>query len=438
MMAISCERSVPAVGTTEELDAVPERLERALPVPAKHRVLAVVDPLERVLAPAHLDAEGRRDARACHRAWRLAGKLDVDRRKADRLVERVRVGDVRPEVFRGRLERPRPAEHALRLVSRGALVAQSNPGLPRLARRALGARLGRWLALAHGNELVVQGARRRVALGRLLREAALDDALDLRRDGGELREGGRLLDDDRVEELRLLALVERPTPGQHLVQHHADAPHVRRGPDVARTDLLRRHVGRRARHRRRLVNRSVVASEAEVEHARAIVLVDHHVARLEVAVNDSLVMRGGYGLGGLARDAHGVSRLELAITQEHREVGPLDELHRVVGAAVERRAHVEDGDDPRIVHTRRELRLGPHRCVVGVTLGLHLQRDATVEPRLDRLPDDAHAAPTEHAYTLVAGDLGRRCAVGGRHRPLTNRRRVVLQHTHHDTLSRYA
>ena len=46
--------------------------------------------------------------------------------------------------------------------------------------------------------------------------------------------------------------------------------------------------------------------EAEVEHLDRAVAAQLHVRRLEIAVNDPLVVRGGEGLGDLSRDRKGL------------------------------------------------------------------------------------------------------------------------------------
>ena len=153
---------------------------------------------------------------------------------------------------------------------------------------------------------------------RLLREAELDDAIEAAGGGRhELRHRPRL-------PVRIAAMTppgsprKTPLPRDHLVEHRPEGEHVGAGVDLLPLELLRRHVldgadhgalGRQAPARR--VGVDVISPtspaadrfrEPEVEelHARPR---EHHVAGLQVAMDDPLPVRRVQGVGDLRADS---------------------------------------------------------------------------------------------------------------------------------------
>jgi hypothetical protein len=87
----------------------------------------------------------------------------------------------------------------------------------------------------------------------------------------------------------------------------------------ATTQLLGRHVAGRAEQRPRLgLHRHRAIDDvgfhgrqlgnAEVENLDASILRDEHVVRLEVAVDDATIVRGGQAAGDLDRVVHRLAR----------------------------------------------------------------------------------------------------------------------------------
>ena len=143
------------------------------------------------------------------------------------------------------------------------------------------------------------------ALGAVLRQRAKQDQVDLLGqlldDGARRRRGhGHVLDDD----LAVTVAAERDLAREHLEQQHAERIDVGAVIDLdLPLALLGGHVIGRPHHRTgaRLVADLLVGQrqlrEAEVEHldevtARAAVVAQEDVLGLEIAVDDSLLVRG--------------------------------------------------------------------------------------------------------------------------------------------------
>ncbi len=165
------------------------------------------------------------------------------------------------------------------------------------------------LVLERGDQLVGVG----VARGRVLGERAQHHGVERRRHGGvqlarRTRRGGDLLEGDRDGRLAL----ERHDAGEQLVEDHADRVEVGRGADGVALRLLGREVlgGAHDRARERHVG-GARAGDAEVGDARASLLVEDHVVRLEVAVDDAAAVREACGAQDLHDDVDSaVCRLE--------------------------------------------------------------------------------------------------------------------------------
>ena len=135
---------------------------------------------------------------------------------------------------------------------------------------------------------------------------------------------------------------------------------------------------------------------------------DQHVRRLEVAVDDPLLV------GVLHRFAdgdeeldpvRGVEALAVAVVGDRH---PRDEVHHEVGAPLRGRAGVQDARDVRVVHQRQRLALGleARHELLGVEAPLdQLERDAAADrPLLLGLVDDAHPALADLAHQAIGPD----------------------------------
>ena len=165
--------------------------------------------------------------------------------------------------------------------------------------------------------------------------------------------------------------------------------------------------------------------QAEVHHVRLVLRVNQDVGGLQVAMQDAALMgvvdRLGDGLEITGR-APGRQRL---VAHQPRQALPLDVVHHEeVPALVD--AHLVDGDDVRMVQTRRRNGLGAEpldQVRTGARPeGHHLDRDHAVQAALPGAIDHAHAAAADllQQFVVAKGKLGRG-------RPRTFRRFVLRQ-----------
>jgi len=270
----------------------------------------------------------------------------------------------------------------------------------------------------HAHELVRQLSRRRVAAARFLGEAAFDQPLQRRRQRGGV-ERRRRIAKDRGDRLGRGAVLERPAPGRHLVEHHSERELVAAVVHLAALRLLGRHVGHRADDRAflgerpgggrlvvaaRLARARLDAGEPEVEHFGTSVRRDDHVLRLQVAVHDALRVRGSQRVRHLGADRQQALDRQAALQEQRAQALAVDELHHdvVVGR---RRPELVDRHDVRVIERGGGLglELEPRHGtgVAGPGLGQRLERDVALQPRVTRAVDLAHAPGPEGLEDLV-------------------------------------
>jgi hypothetical protein len=226
-------------------------------------------------------------------------------------------------------------------------------------------------------------------------------------------------------------LVERSRPREQLVEQHTQGVDFAAGVDVqpAQLRLLGAHVERGAHELReggveRLVGELLAGGlgDAEVDHlghGHAVVEGDHHVRRLDIAVDDALLMGVLHGLADLDEEPEPIGNGELGLVAVVGNRDAADQLHHEVGAARIRGAGVEDLGDVRVIHQREGLPLGlePGDHLAGVHARLDdLQRDLAADGLgLLGHVHDAHAAFADHLQELVGADgRARALAHGGR------------------------
>ena len=214
------------------------------------------------------------------------------------------------------------------------------------------------------------------------------------------------------------AIAERRLAGEHPVHHDAEGVDVRSPVDRSPHDLLGRHVLDRpdehagVRELRLLIGR-VRLGDAEIEDLHVVpatrALDEHHVRRLEVAMNDPR------GVGDVERRAHlpgdvdADRNRQLAVTPQLRgERLALEQLHDEVHVALVAASEVEDLDDVLVLDARGVLRLAEkaasdllvERDPVDASDQLH--RDGAVHRQVGRSIHDPHAARPELGVELVS------------------------------------
>ena len=278
-----------------------------------------------------------------------------------------------------------------------------------------------------GQQLVAKLLRGLRTFGRLLLERAQDEALHRLADGRVglplPRWDGRLVD-VAGEHFHRARSVERQVARGHLEEDHAQRVEVAAFVQGAARGLLRRHVLRSAadhvvprqpgllgidwpddsvaRQRRHV--RPENFGDAEIEHLDVVGLVapllDHHVLRLQVAVDDVIDMRFAQRRADLRHDvAEPLLGERPVVAQDEAQVLSLHVLHDdVERPVVFQPAEVEHLDDVRMVESAGRLRLAleaSHQRRILEQLRLeHLERHRPLEREVAGPVHLAHPART--------------------------------------------
>jgi hypothetical protein len=193
-----------------------------------------------------------------------------------------------------------------------------------------------------------------------------------------------------VEGLR----VEGPLAREHLEENQAERVEVGFDGWGAAGEQLRRHVLRSAGTRRGDV--ACGDCQPEIGDADVSIAVDHHVRRLQVAVQDAALVSGGDAGAQLTRDLDGfVLREPSNAAQQRCEVLAVDVFHREEPSALVL-AEIVETADVLVRHLARDAQLGVElREPIGIgadACGQKLQRDRLIERQVVGAIDLAHAA----------------------------------------------
>jgi len=172
---------------------------------------------------------------------------------------------------------------------------------------------------------------------------------------------------------------------EHLVEHAGEAVDVAAAVNVLfRCALLRAHVRRRAdreagcRQAFDVTGTFDCLRDAEVQHQRAVA-VDQDVVRLDVAVDDVVLVRIGERVGDLRRIPNGLLERQMPLAVQHRpQRVALDHRHRVVDHG-RRRAAAQYGDNAGMVQRGQDVDLASKAIAVdrtGELGGQHLHDHA--------------------------------------------------------------
>ena len=204
-------------------------------------------------------------------------------------------------------------------------------------------------------------------------------------------------------------------PGDELVENHSKRENIRAAIDGVAFDLLGRHVRRRADHRSRLRGAHLqYFRRAEIGDLQLIVLSEHQVGGLDVAVDhQSLVREFESGAGLLHQAQHARQRKRLPLIEQRLEAAAFDQLHGDVKLAIFF-AGVEDHHDVGVrqeargasfsLKARHEFLARQAGSCFDQANGLH--GDVAADDRILRAVDDAHGAAAELVEKLVASGFG--------------------------------
>jgi hypothetical protein len=239
-------------------------------------------------------------------------------------------------------------------------------------------RVGRHSRTRHvGLELLGERAGIWIALGRGTPERALGDRGQLGRSfRTERSHGDRTGAKHRLHHLGVVCSLERRSPGQQLVEHRSQGEdvaslvdglevasrllraHVRRGSEGHPfLGQLRSAVGRGPRPPRLCL--AAALGQPPVDDRGLAVRADHHVGRLEIAVDDRLTVCVRHGLGGVDQMRQQLEPLlhRPALGQRSLEGPTPHELLGRVERPVRAPRELVDGGDAGMIQLRGEPRL---------------------------------------------------------------------------------
>ena len=150
--------------------------------------------------------------------------------------------------------------------------------------------------------------------------------------------------------------------------------------------------------------------DTEVHQVGEIVLGHQDVLGFDVAVDESLPVRGIEGRGDLLDDGHRTRRREHRFaTQQGTQILPLDQTHVDEQDTVDL-TPVVDRDDVRFAEPRRSVRLPPESLLVDLVVcetGFQeFERHHTVFGRVVGAVDLTHAATTEQLVQAIRPEPG--------------------------------
>ena len=234
---------------------------------------------------------------------------------------------------------------------------------------------------------------------------------------------------------------ERCAAGEHLIQDTTERPDICPLVERPATRLLGAHIGRstenhtvrmshldrHGRHMRSDVRRRVSdrLRQSEVEHFHGAVLAHLDVGRLEIAMDDALLVGGFEGLGDLSCDGQGIVDGDRPVHHAIGERRPLDQLHDERQHAASLLEPVKAGDIL-MIQGREDLCLSTKASepirIRRKGIGQHLEGIVSIERDVVCAPDPAHPAFTNQGGESVLTEESPGCQ---RHSP------TILRRCHH-------
>ena len=224
------------------------------------------------------------------------------------------------------------------------------------------------------------------------------------------------LGEELPEHLERCLALERPAPRQEFVEDDTDGVQVAACIERIGVPLLRAHVAGGAaddpglRQRRRAIVGLLDLRDPEVEHLHEIPLVparpNHHVGRLEIPVQDAVLVGLGEGAQDLRADAdHTVLRDRELLDDHAAEVLAVNVLHRHEERSVRQRAEVGHLDDVRVSEAGGGARLAleplDEQWIGGERPLQDLERHGCVESDVPGQVHVSHAAAADPLVDVV-------------------------------------
>lgn len=249
---------------------------------------------------------------------------------------------------------------------------------------------------------------------RVLGEQVQDERFERLGDlGADTADGHRRLVQVPVQHAEGRGARERHVPAEEFVQDHAERVQVGVRADRTAHRLLGGHVGGRSDGGAGVREAGGVGvhdgGDAQVEDGDRAVLLHHHVARLQVAVDDRHGVHGAQDGAQLGRDGdRPLPRVRVLLGEVVGEVGAVDVLHdeeQLLALA----ARVVHRDKPGVVDLCGHPALAHEAAAQFVGLlarhlvgAQQLHRHAPVQPPVVRRPDLAHAALSDQRGQFIA------------------------------------
>ncbi|MEK6286878.1 MAG: hypothetical protein AABO57_14155 [Acidobacteriota bacterium] len=193
--------------------------------------------------------------------------------------------------------------------------------------------------------------------------------------------------------------------GEQFIEHEAQRVDVAALRDFFARELLGSHVRRSTRQDVFFAKLLAHYRQTEVGDARFAAAVDHHVGRLEIAMQDTHLVGGGESRADLTRDLDRLDSREVTNTPQQRsQVLAVDELHRD-----EMQTSELCGDFTDVIHAANIwvghlpsdahfiVKASEHSTIERDLLGQELECNGLIELEVFGLEDFAHPSAAEEA-----------------------------------------
>lgn len=203
--------------------------------------------------------------------------------------------------------------------------------------------------------------------------------------------------------------------GEQFVQHNAQGIHIARRRELLAAHLFGTGIG--GCHRRESIVRVVRSSQvglqqlrdAKIQQLRRAVFCDQNVRRLQITMNDEMLMRVLHGGADLPKKLQAFAHVELLLLAILIQRQPFDVFHHEVRSPVFGCAAVEQTRDVRMVQIGQNLPFVLEAALQFFAAGAHqLDGDLLLELIVSAFgqPDRAHSAVRDFVAQLICAEFG--------------------------------